>query len=285
MCRKDTVIFRQVGQWIQDNLTMFTDCLPKGIKRNADGSFTLSTLENRVRAAYYLPEWFVKKMATKAAERQAKGVAETKGWGWTMCHHLLKMGALFEKGVQLEEFTLWRVKVLDFTFATSNQMPAQKLQYWKSMISYDDQAIRCQLHIFELNPWLVKLAKAKLKHLYTTHKNDKEVLALIPYPSTGPLYDPESDAGTLGPVWDSFLVESTDVDDGRGRVVTLLRRLANGEFTFDLFCQIYDKAIQKPQPDSIDPRDACKKNKTKSKKGSTKPAVPMVSAWKFPPPH
>ena len=283
MCRKETIVFRQVGQWILDNLTMFTDCLPKGIKRNADGSFTLSTLENRVRAAYYLPEWFVKKMAIKAAERQAKGVAETKGWGWTMCHHLLKMGALFEKGVQLEEFTLWRVKVLDFTNTTASTMSAPKGVLWKLMTSYEDQAVRCQLHIFELNPWLVKLAKAKLKHLYTTHKNDKEVLALIPYPSTGPLYDPESDAGTLGPVWDSLLVEPTDVDDGRGRVVTLLRRLANGEFTFDLFCQIYAKAIQKPQPDSIDPREACKKKKTEAKKGSTKPAVPMVSAWEFPP--
>ena len=120
------IVFRQVGQWIQANLTMFTDCLPEGIKRNADGSFTLSTLENRVRCAYYLPEWFVKKMAMKAAERQENGVAVTKGWNWTMGHHLLKMGTLFEKGVQLEEFTLWRVKVLDFTFTTVNQMTTPK---------------------------------------------------------------------------------------------------------------------------------------------------------------
>ena len=42
----------------------------------------------------------------KAAGRQAELVDHTKGWNWTMCHHLLKLGALFEKGVQLEEFTL-----------------------------------------------------------------------------------------------------------------------------------------------------------------------------------
>ena len=106
---------------------MFTDCLPKAIKRSADGNVAIASLTNRVRCAYYLPVWFVKKMAMKAAERQAEVENATKGWNWTMCHHLLKMGALFEKGVQLEEFTLWRVKVLDFTFATSNQMPAQKL--------------------------------------------------------------------------------------------------------------------------------------------------------------
>ena len=102
-----------------------------------------------------------------------------------MCHHLLKMGALFEKGVQLEEFTLWRVKVLDFTNTTASTMFAPKGLLWKLMTSYEDQAVRCQLHIFELNPWLVKLAKAKLKHLYTTHKDDPAVLARIPYPSIG----------------------------------------------------------------------------------------------------
>ena len=41
----------------------------------------------------------------------------------------------------------------------------------------------------------------------------------------------------------------------------MLRRLANGEFTFDLLYQIQSKAIQKSQPDSIDSREAGKKNK------------------------
>ena len=131
-----------------------------------------------------------------------------------MCHHLLKMGALYESGVQLEEFTLWRVKVLDFTNTTASTMSALKGVLWKLMTSYEDQVVRCQLHIFELNPWLVKLAKVKLQQLHTTHKDDKEMLALIPYPATGEAYDPESDTGTLGPAWDSFPVEPTDGDDG-----------------------------------------------------------------------
>ena len=267
MCRTDTIVFRSCGQWIQKKLAVFTDCLPKAIKRAHDGTCTLSSLENRVRCAYYLPVEYVKRMALKAAERQAESVEHTQGWTWTMCHHLLKMGALYESGVQLEEFTLWRVKVLDFTNTTASTMSAPKGVLWKLMTSYEDQVVRCQLHIFELNPWLVKLAKAKLKHLYTTHKNDKEVLALIPYPSTGALYDPESDAGTLGPVWDSLLVEPTDVDDGgRGRVVTLLRRLANGDFTFDLFCQIYGKTVSKQQPDSIEPEISRKKPRARTRR-------------------
>ena len=193
MCRNETIVFRACGTWIQKNLAVFTDCLPKAIKRAHDGTCTLSSLENRVRCAYYLPVAYVKRMALKAAERQAESVEHTQGWIWTMCHHLLKMGALYESGVQLEEFTLWRVKVLDFTNATASTMSAPKGLLWKLMTSYEDQAVRCQLHLFDLNPRLVALAKVKLQQIHTTHKDEQEMLALIPYPATGEAYDPESD--------------------------------------------------------------------------------------------
>ena len=85
-------------RYVETNLAVFTDCLPKAIKRAPDGSCTLSSLENRVRCAYYLPVAYVKRMALKAAERQAESVEHTQGWTWTMCHHLLKMGARYEKG-------------------------------------------------------------------------------------------------------------------------------------------------------------------------------------------
>ena len=134
------------------SLAVFTDCLPKSIKRGLDGSCTLSSLENWVRCAYYLPVAYVKRMALKAAERQEERIEHTTGWTWTMCHHLLKMGALYESGVQLEEFTLWRAKVLDFTNTTASTMTIPKGAPWKLMTSYEDQAVRCQLHIFELNP-------------------------------------------------------------------------------------------------------------------------------------
>ena len=106
-----------------------------------------------------------------------------------------------------------------------------------------------------------------------------EVFALIPYPSTGALYEPESDVGTLGTAWNFFVVEATDVDDGRDRVVTLLRRLAAGEFTLDRFAQIKDKAIKKTQPDSADHKEA----KPKKSKDNKKRTIFMVSAWVFPP--
>ena len=180
MCRTDSIVVRSCGQWIKKNLAVFTDCLPKAIKRAHDGTCTLSSLENWVRCAYYLPVAYVKRMALKAAERQAESVEHTQVWTWTMCHHFLKMGALYEKGVQLEEFTVWRVKVLDFTNITASTMSAPKGVLWKLMTSYEDQAVRCQLHLFALNPWLVALAKVQLQQLHTTHKDDKEMLALIP---------------------------------------------------------------------------------------------------------
>ena len=96
------------------------------------------------------------------------------------------------------------------------------------------------------------------------------MLALIPHPATGALYDPESDTGTLGTAWDSFPVEPTDGDDGcRGRIVTLLRRLGNGDFTFDLFCQIYAKVVSKPQSASIDPRDTSQEQEQEVSEAST----------------
>ena len=70
--------------------------------------------------------------------------------------------------------------VLDFTNTTASSMTVPKGALWKLMTSYEDQAVRCQLHLFALNPWLVALAKVKLQQLHTTHKDDKEVLALIP---------------------------------------------------------------------------------------------------------
>ena len=94
---------------------------------------------------------------------------------------------------------------------------------------------RCMMHIFESLPILAQSLKLRLQQLAKEYKEDKELLAFVPFPAADD-YEPGHDQGRFGDAW-LDLAETANAD-GELLLDRWLKFEKEGDGVFDLYCEI-----------------------------------------------
>ena len=129
---------------------------------------------------------------------------------------------------------------------------------------------RCLMHIFESLPILAQSLKLRLQQLAKEYKDDKELLAFVPFPDAED-YEPGHDQGLFGDAW--LDVAETANEDAELLLDRWRKFAAEGDGVFDLDCEIRQDTAKVAKR-----KDKLTKEKPAPKKAPTKKqSVPVAT--------
>ena len=144
----------------------------------------------------------------------------SKGLQRMLSHHHLKMDAVWEHDPQVYIEARGRQLELGINLQTaSKKWKPDRRQLLSEFVGYGDEQMRCAGEVMKASPQLCDSLQSHLQILATEHKDDEQLRALIPIPTS---------------------------DHPEHSLVTALHRLREGDCDFDVYCHLWSQS--KPPP-------------------------------------
>ena len=219
-----------IVNWIQDNGKDLIDLLPRdaqvGTLQFDKGTgnqvhFKRLQLQAWVRLALKADKPFVAWLQQRYAAHQSGAHQMTKGEQKLLVHHYIKMDAVWDSGDPIK-YLEGRAAQLDVAIglqASSKQWGADRRARLADFLGYGADQMVCAHRVMQATPILVAQMERQLAKLATDHKEDKDLLALVPHPAS---------------------------DHPDHKLTVAMEALRRGDRCFDLFCILWDQSKLPP---------------------------------------